>query len=283
MAISQAKDPGASWDCWCSHLSSPLTALAQTPHPTPPAGHRKRQRSSHSISPEQSARKGRGRWWLPLVPTWLSESRLLTASPGSQGKLCQTLAPVRELQGRPRAQGSSRRTQAQKPNQGWDSPQVFTWVPVSCLCSQGRPEPTHGSRPEGQRRIKSIHPRSPHNCGGSKRSAPSPQEISCTQLQNCLLPPGGLTLSTPCRRTRARVHARARTHTHTHTLHPLAQKGKAMSLNSAFQPGSRTNDLASLSVNSHIYKNIFENPGVLPILMMVFIKHVLYTGDHLSV
>ena len=56
-----------------------------------------------------------------------------------------------------------------------------------------------------------------------------------------------------------------------------------MSLNSAFQPGSRTNDLASLSVNSHIYKNIFENPGVLPILMMVFIKHVLYTGDHLSV
>ena len=77
--------------------------------------------------------------------------------------------------------------------------------------------------------------------------------------------------------------ARAHTHTHTHTLHPLAQKGKAMSLNSAFQPGSRTNDLASLSVNSHIYKNIFENPGVLPILMMVFIKHVLYTGDHLSV
>ena len=68
------------------------------------------------------------------------------------------------------------------------------------------------------------------------------------------------------------------TRTHTHTLHPLAQEAKAMSLNSAFQPRSQTNDLASLSVNSHIYKNIFENPGVLPILMMVFIN----TGDHLS-
>ena len=199
-------------------LTSIFTPHRTGPDPSPHTsdGHRKRQRSSRSISPEQSARKGRGRWWLPLVPTWLSEARLLTASPGSQGKLRQTLAPVRELQGRPRAQGSSRRTQAQKPNQGWDSPQVFTWVPVSCLCSQGRPEPTHGSRPEGQWRIKSIHPRSPHNCGDSKRSAPSPQEISCTRLQNCLLPPGGLTLSTPCRRTRARVRAHTHTHTHTH-------------------------------------------------------------------
>ena len=184
-----------------------------TPHPAPPEGHRKRKPSPCSSSPEQSARKGRGRWRLPLVPTWLSEARWPTASPGSQGKLGQTLTPVRELQGRPMAQGSSRRTRAQKPNQGWDSPQVFTWVLISCLCGQGRPEPAHGSRPEGQRRIKSIHPRSPQNCGGSKRSAPLPQEISCTQLQNCFLPPGGLTLSSPCRRTCSRSH----THTHTHT------------------------------------------------------------------
>lgn len=174
------------------------------------------QHQPRTICPERERR-----WWLPLVPTWLSEARLLTASPGSQGKLRQTLAPVRELQGRPRAQGSSRRTQAQKPNQGRDSPQVFTWVPVSCLCSQDRLEPTHGSRPEGQQRIKSIHPRSPRNCGGSKRSAPSPQEISCTRLQNCLLPPGGLTLSTPCRCTHARVRARA--HTHTSPLGPGRQ------------------------------------------------------------
>lgn len=151
--------PGASRASGFPRPSSPLTASTQTP------GLRPHQATGSAGSPPPNIYthihthlpgKEEGEQRLPVVPTWLSGVRPSTASPGSplapRGHLVRPSHPPRTLQDRPGAPGSPRRAWAQKPNNGWDSPQAFACVPASCLCDQGRTEP--GIRTEAGRSME---------------------------------------------------------------------------------------------------------------------------------
>lgn len=90
-------------------------------------------------------------------------------------------------------------------------PSPVSPLPV-CATRAGR-SPAYGQRPEGQWRIKSIHPRSPHICEGSKKHR-SPFATG-NQLHAASKP------SFPTQRPENLYPTPAHVHARTHTLHPF--------------------------------------------------------------
>ena len=171
-----------------------------------------------------SSRKGSGRAEASCGPHLAVRGATVHGIPwlpaGSRGTLGQTLPRAPDAPGQARGTGKSQKSLGAKTQQRLGLPSGLRLCPPLPVCETraGR-SPAHGQSPEGQWRIKSIHPRSPRICEGSKKHW-SPFATG-NQLRAASKPSFPTQWPENLYPTPEHVHARTCTHTHTHTLHPF--------------------------------------------------------------